>query len=134
MTALSAQPTWLTVAGVVVIAFTIFVNEKCICLIIVLKILSQSTMWATTTDRIRIILTLTLTTLNGDNTQTSHRVIKINMLLHWVDKTSLLNHLNFTNKIKGKEAPAIINSVLLKLWLRSTLWRIKQLSKVQLYP
>ena len=37
--------------------------------------------------------------------------IIIKMLLYPEDKTSLLNHLDFTNKIKGKEAPTMINLV-----------------------
>ena len=84
-------------------------------LIIVLEILLQSTMRATSTDGIRIILTQTPTTQDEDIIQTSHGAIKINMLLHLVDNTGLPNHFDFTSKIKGKETPSMINSILLKL-------------------
>ena len=86
-----------------------FIKGKGIYLTIVPKIQLQPTMWATSTDRTRIILIQTLATLNGDNIQTSHGAIIINMLQNHI------GHLDFTNKIKGKETPAMTNLVFLKL-------------------
>ena len=70
---------------------------------------------ATSTEKIKTTLTQTLTTLDGDNTQTSHRTIRINMLQHPAEKTGMFNHLDSTSKIKGKEPIVMINSVLLTL-------------------
>ena len=63
---------------------------------------------ATLTDRTKTILIQTLKILDGDSAQ-----------------TGLLNHLDFTNKIKGKKTPAMINSVLLKPCLNNTLRKMK---------
>ena len=92
-----------------------FIMEKGFYLIIVLEIQLQLTMWATSTDRTRTIRIQTLTTLDGDSTQISHGAIGIKMLQRSVDKTSLLNHLDSTSKVNGKEPPTMVNSVLLKL-------------------
>ncbi|KAK9187570.1 hypothetical protein WN944_018968 [Citrus x changshan-huyou] len=87
----------------------------------------KSTMWATTTDRTRTILTQTLTTLDRDNTQSSLGAIRINMLSYLVDKIGLLNHLDFTSKIKGKQASNDqLNS------LEALIKRVNQLSKAKL--
>ena len=93
-----------------------FIVEKNICLILVPKILPQSIMWVTTTDRTRATLIQTLVKLNAGSTQTSHGAIKIriNMLKHPMDRTDLLNHLDFISKIKSKEALVMTNSAALK--------------------
>ena len=91
-----------------------FITEKGIYLMIVLEILPRSIMWAISTDITRIIHIQTLTTLDRDNTQTFHGIVKINMLQHLVDKIGLLNRRDFAKKIKGKETPTTINLVLLK--------------------
>ncbi|KAH9762943.1 hypothetical protein KPL70_001000 [Citrus sinensis] len=57
----------------------------------------------------------TLTNLDGDSTQTFHGVIRTRLLLHLVDRTDLLNHLDFSSKIKSKKASTMINSAPLKL-------------------
>ena len=125
LTVLSAQVTSLTniVKAIIttsatltkLLRYLVFITEKDIYSTMVLEILLQSTMWASTTDRTTRILIQTLKTLDRDITKTSHRAIKINMLPYPVDKTCLVNHLYFTSKIRGKEIPAMINSVLLKL-------------------
>ena len=74
-----------------------------ICLIIVLGIQPQSTIWATSTDKTRTILTQTLTTLDGNITQTFHRVIRINMLQYPLDKTGLFNHQISPTKLSVKK-------------------------------
>ena len=72
-------------------------------------------MWAISTDRIIAIHIQTPITLDGDNTQTFHGAIRINMLQYLVDRTGLLSHLVFTSKFKGKETPVMINLAPLKL-------------------
>ena len=86
-----------------------FIIENGFYLTIVLDIQPQLIMWATSTNRTRTIRTQTLTNLDGDNIQTSHKAIGINMLRYFVDKSSLLNHLDSTSKVKGKEPPTMIN-------------------------
>ena len=93
-----------------------FIVEKNICLIIIPEILPQSIMWVTTTDRTRATLIQTLVKLNAGSTQTSHGAIKIiiNMLKHPMDRTYMLNNLDFISKIKSKEALVMTNSAALK--------------------
>ena len=88
-----------------------FIVEKNICLILVPKILPQSIMWVTTTDRTRATLSQTLIRLNEGSTQTSHGAIKIriNMLKHPMDRKDMFNHLDFISKIKCKEALVMTN-------------------------
>ncbi|KAH9801229.1 hypothetical protein KPL71_000949 [Citrus sinensis] len=68
------------------------------------------TIWAASIDRTRTIHIQTLTTLDGDSTQTFHRVIRTRLLQHLVDRTDLLNHLDFISKIKSKETSIMITS------------------------
>ena len=81
-----------------------FIVQKNICLIIVPKILPQSI-----TSRATLIQTLVV--LNACSTQMSHGAIKIriNMLEYLMDRTNMLNHLDFISKIKSKETPIMIN-------------------------
>ena len=92
-----------------------FIVERDTYLSIVLGIQLQSIMWAASINRTRTIHIQTLTTLDGDNTRTFHEVIRTRLLQHLVDRTDLLNHLDFINKIKSKEASTMINSAPLKV-------------------
>ena len=61
------------------------------------------------TNKIRTIYIQTLTTLDGDNTQTFYGATRINLLQQLVDITDLLNHWDFTSQIESKETQVIIN-------------------------
>ena len=91
-----------------------FIIVKNICFIIVPEILLQSIMWVTTTDITRATLIQTLVTLNANSTQTSHGAIKIIINMHPMDRTYMLNNLDFISKIKSKEALVMTNSAALK--------------------
>ena len=122
---LSAQVTLLTniVKAIIttsttltkLLRYLVFITKKDIYSTIVLEILLQSTKGAFTTNRTTTILIQTLKIVDRDITKTSHRAIRINKRSYPVDKTCMFNHLDFTCKIKGKEIPAMINSILLKL-------------------
>lgn len=113
LTTLSAQVTSLINIVKAMITASAIVNqivEVCyifcgedICLIIVLGIQPQLTIWATSTEKTRTILTQTLTTLDGDITQTSYEVIRINMLQYPLDKTGLFNHQISPTKLRVKK-------------------------------
>lgn len=58
----------------------VFIVERGIYMIIVLKIQLQSIIWATSIDKIKTIHIQTFITLNGDNTQTFHGIIRTRLL------------------------------------------------------
>ena len=72
-------------------------------------------MWSTLIDKIRAIRIQTPIILDRGNAQTFHVATRTSLLQHLVDRTKMLNYLDFISKILDKETLVMINLVLLKL-------------------